>query len=151
MEIKDILLITENSKGTEKNLIMTFEDFKQFIFVEKFLKKDELADVMVELGRTVGNDKEWSEIYFTANKTVSARYCYDAEQMTRFLQGYYNSSEQSWTFDSDRSSSICIKRLKGVGGGTNGRRKLGAYQFKHRKHRLGRDRLYIILMAEIIE
>ena len=34
MDLKDMILVTENYKGTEKNMLMTLEDYKKFVSIE---------------------------------------------------------------------------------------------------------------------
>ena len=33
MDLKDMILVTENDKGTETNMLMTLDDYKSFIAV----------------------------------------------------------------------------------------------------------------------
>ena len=51
MDLKDMILVTENYKGTEKNMLMTLEDYKKFVSIEDM---SELAEHMLLLGRTRG-------------------------------------------------------------------------------------------------
>ena len=62
MDLKDMILVTENDRGTETNMLMTLDDYKSFIAVDDM---SELADNLLQLGRTLGEaDKqscmEWS-------------------------------------------------------------------------------------------
>jgi len=50
MDLKDMILVTENYKGTEKNMLMTLEDYKKFVSIEDM---SELAEHMLLLGRTL--------------------------------------------------------------------------------------------------
>ena len=46
MDLKDMILVTENYKGTEKNMLMTLEDYKKFVSIEDM---SELAEHMLLL------------------------------------------------------------------------------------------------------
>ena len=69
----------------------------------------ELADQMLCLGRTLGDDESFTEYYRAANVTISARFCKDEVQLGRFLQGLYNDSKE-FRFDKERSSPECIEK-----------------------------------------
>lgn len=130
MEINEIILVTENRKGTETNALMTFQDYIRYAQLEELNTQLELAELMVNLGRTVGNEKEWTEVYHTANKSISARYCMDEKQLAKFLQGFYNSTDQTWRFDSEMCSSLCLEKLNMIGLDTKGRRASRGYHYE---------------------
>lgn len=130
MEINEVILVTENRKGTETNALMTFQDYIRFAKFEELDTQIELAEVMVDLGRTVGNEKEWTEVYHAANKSISARYCIDEKQLMKFLQGDYNSTDQTWRFDSEMSSSLCLEKLIVLGIDTKGRRMSSGFHYE---------------------
>lgn len=115
MEITDMILITENCKGTETNYLLDMDDYLGFIDKDSYLSRSELAQNMCELGRTLRENADWAEIYYAPNKTVSARYCADEEQLGDFLRGCYNSTEQEWRFEEQRCSASCLKKMKDIG------------------------------------
>lgn len=94
MKITEIVLVTENWKGTEKNCLMTAEDYLKYLDLDKFDSRKDVAEAMLELGKTFGDESEWSEHYFAANVTVYARFCTDDVQLAKFLGGFYNSTDQ---------------------------------------------------------
>ena len=47
MDLKDMILVTENDRGTETNMLMTLDDYKSFIAVDDM---SELADNLLQLG-----------------------------------------------------------------------------------------------------
>ena len=51
MDLKDMILVTENDRGTETNMLMTLDDYKSFIAIDDM---SELADNLLQLGRTLG-------------------------------------------------------------------------------------------------
>ena len=67
---------------------------------------------MTDLGRTLGKREEWSEIYFVANKSVSARYCADTRQLQQFLLGSLDSCDQEVRFSDEQSSEVCLEKMK---------------------------------------
>ena len=80
MDLKDMILVMENYKGTERNMLMTLEDYKKFVAIDDM---SELADQMLLLGRTL------------------------AEGFTQFLQ---NSVEMMWNWDAFCKDIIMIQR-----------------------------------------
>ena len=87
MDLKDMILVTENDRGTETNMLMTLDDYKSFITVDDM---SELADNLLQLGRTLGEagnfpaaikvtaeyfpkkDRAFSTAIFNAGSTVGA-------------------------------------------------------------------------------
>ena len=111
MDLKDMILVTENDRGTETNMLMTLDDYKSFIAVDDM---SELAENLLQLGRTLGEADNFTEYYRAANVTVSARFCLDDIQLGHFLQGFYNDSKE-FRFDKEASSSECVAKLKEIG------------------------------------
>lgn len=111
MDLKDMILVTENDRGTETNMLMTLDDYKSFIAIDDM---SELADHLLQLGRTLGEADNFTEYYRAANVTVSARFCLDDIQLGHFLQGLYNDPKE-FRFDKEASSSECVAKLKEIG------------------------------------
>lgn len=88
MDLKDMILVMENYKGTERNMLMTLEDYKKFVAIDDM---SELADQMLLLGRTLAEG--FTEYYRAANVTV--------------LQ---NSVEMMWNWDAFCKDIIMIQR-----------------------------------------
>ena len=107
MDLRDIVLVIENDKGTEINMLMTLDGYKKFIAIDEM---SELADQMLCLGRTLGEKESFTEYYMAANVTISARFCKDDVQLGRFLQGLYNDSKE-FRFDKERSTPECIAKM----------------------------------------
>lgn len=125
MKITDIVLVTENWKGTEKNCLMTTEDYLRYLDLDRFDSRKDVAETMMELGKTIGNENVWSEYYFAANVTVSARFCTDDRQLARFLAGFYNSTDQQISFDKGMCSGECLDKLSELGMDTKGKVSIG--------------------------
>ena len=58
MDLKDMILVMENYKGTERNMLMTLEDYKKFVAIDDM---SELADNLLQLGRTLGEADNFAE------------------------------------------------------------------------------------------
>ena len=102
MKLNEMILVTENWKGTEINALMTFEDYKKQILSTMSENMDELTQAVLDLCESWRDKDHWSEIFFASNKSVNARYCNGEEQLRGFLMGYFNSTDQEWRFDEDR-------------------------------------------------
>lgn len=63
MDLKDMILVTENDRGTETNMLMALDDYKSFIAVDDM---SELADNLLQLGRTLGEADNFAEYYRAA-------------------------------------------------------------------------------------
>ena len=81
MDLKDMILVMENYKGTERNMLMTLEDYKKFVAIDDM---SELADQMLLLGRTLAEG--FTEYYRAANVTVFAKFCRDDVELGRLIQ-----------------------------------------------------------------
>lgn len=64
MNLTDIVLVTENDKGTETNMLMTVEDYKRFVDIEDL---SDLSEQMLLLGRTLGEADNFAEYYRKVN------------------------------------------------------------------------------------
>ncbi len=120
MKVNDIVMVTENRKGTETNFLMTVADYMDYIDLNSLESRQDVAEVMLELGGTLASEEAWSEIYNWANKTISARFCSSELQLQLFLQGYLNSTDQEVHFDEERCSKECLEKLRVMGMNTKG-------------------------------
>lgn len=121
MKLNEMILVTENWKGTEINALMTFEDYKKQILFTMSENMDELTQAVLDLCESWRDKDHWSEIFFASNKSVNARYCNGEEQLRGFLMGYFNSTDQECRFDEDKCSKECLEKLSVIGIKTNGR------------------------------
>ena len=120
MNVTDMILVTENRKGSETNSLMDLLDFIDFAVKESWLSLKELAEDMATLGITCGGKEKWMESCFAENTTLFARYCADEKQLEAFLRGSYN-PDKEWKFDEQRCSEKCLDCLKGLGISTDNR------------------------------
>ena len=69
MDLKYMILVTENDRGTETNMLMTLDDYKSFIAIDDM---SELAENLLQLGRTLGEADNFAEYYRAANVTIQS-------------------------------------------------------------------------------
>jgi len=129
MELNKIILVTENWKGTEANMLMTFEDYKARIVLPAFEIPDAIADAVSDLYDSLADKEHWGELYDGVNKSVSARFCSGETQLRQFLMGDFNGTGQKILLDEERSSTACLETLKAIGVGTGGRGAGLRYQY----------------------
>ncbi len=120
MNVTDMILVTENRKGSETNSLMDLLDFIDFAVKESWLSLKELAEDMATLGITCGGKEKWMESCFAENTTLFARYCADEKQLEAFFFFFYN-TDKEWKFDEQRCSENCLDCLKGLGISTDNR------------------------------
>ena len=115
MQITDIILVIENDKGTEKNLLIGFTEY-MLQFGTKIEKTPmEAALHTLDLERTRMDNEMWTELYFAANKSVHARYCSGLEQLSNFLAGAHNDRNLEHYLDESRCSQECMEFLGEIG------------------------------------
>jgi len=129
MKVTEIILVSENWKGTETNFLMTVADYLKYVDMDTFDSRKEVADSMIELGRTLGKENDWSELYFAGNKSVAARFCVDDRQLMKFLKGFYNSTDQEAVFDEKRCSAECLNKLAELGMDTRGKASIDSLSY----------------------
>lgn len=58
MDLKDMILVTENDRGTETNMLMTLDDYKSFIAVEEVDGiNDKLKEIIYQTQKSVDEDE----------------------------------------------------------------------------------------------
>ena len=115
MEITDIILVTENYKGTEKNMLMNFTEYMIQFGMQTGKTPSEAAFHTLDLERSKNDRGMWTEVYFSANKSVNARYCVDMDQLCYFLSGRYNDKNAEYYLDGERCSKECFELLDELG------------------------------------
>jgi len=130
MELNKIILVTENWKGTETNMLLTFEDYKAQMRLHVFDTMNEAADAISDLYESLADKDHWGEFYYIANKSVSARFCNGETQLRQFLMGDFNSTDQPVLLNEERCSHACLDTLKAIGIGTDGRSAGIRYQYE---------------------
>lgn len=113
--MRDMILVTENWKGTETNMLFNFVDYMKDIVFQTNKEKMEIALEVLELENTRDLRTSWVETYLAANKSYSARYCADYVQLVAFLKGNLNDNLANTRFDCERCSKDCLEKLQELG------------------------------------
>ena len=113
--MQDMIMVTENWKGTETNMLLNFTDYMKDIVFHTNKEKMEIALEVLELEHTRELREEWVETYFAANKSYSARYCADYNQLLQYLKGKLNDDIEEVRFDCERCSRDCLEKLQKLG------------------------------------
>ena len=113
--MQDMIMVTENWKGTETNMLLNFTDYMRDIVFHTNKEKMEIALEVLELEHTRDLREEWVETYLAANKSYSARYCADYNQLISFLKGKLNDDYENTRFDCERCSKDCLEKLQELG------------------------------------
>lgn len=111
----DMIMVTENWKGTETNMLLNFTDYMKDIVFHTNKEKMEIALEVLELEQTRDLKQEWVETYLAANKSYFARYCADYNQLLQFLKGKLNDDIEEVRFDCERCSKDCLEKLQELG------------------------------------
>lgn len=110
MKLKDMLLITNNNKGTEYKYLSSMEDYMT-ILLRAFEGSDtELSHAVQELCQTKENN-QCAEVYLAANKIFHARFCRDEWELRDFLMGNHGMTGGEVSFDKDRCTEECLDVL----------------------------------------
>lgn len=113
--MQDMIMVTENWKGTETNMLLNFTDYMRDIIFHTNKEKMEIALEVLELEHTRDLKTDWVETYLAANKSYSARYCVDYNQLISFLKGKLNDDFANTRFDCERCSKDCLEKLQDLG------------------------------------
>ena len=65
MKVTEIILVSEKWKGTETNFLMTVDDYLKYVDMDTFDSRKDVADSMIELGRTLGNRLLQDSVWMT--------------------------------------------------------------------------------------
>lgn len=139
MKIQDMILVIQNIKGNETNMLMTLEEYKEAYLFVSSLSREESAELLKGLFDTKFSEpgSGWAECYITANKSYYAKFCSGSDELQCFLHGSYN-DDKEFRFDRKESSVECLQALEeynlDVGGGAKGfmfHYEQKEHEFKH--------------------
>ncbi|MCM1159524.1 MAG: DpnD/PcfM family protein [Clostridium sp.] len=135
MKIQDMVLVIKNIKGSEKNMLMTLEEYKEAYLFVSSLSREESAEQLKELFGTKFSEagKGWAECYITANKSYYAKFCSGSDELQCFLAGTYN-EDKEFQFDREESSSECLRALEEYNLGTSGEAKGFMFHYEPKRH-----------------
>ena len=135
MKIQDMVLVIENTKGNEKNMLMTLKEYKEAYLFVSCLSREESAQALKELFDTKlsGAGTGWAERYITANQSYYAKFCSGSDELQCFLHGSYN-DDKEFRFDREESSRECMWALEEYNLDVNGAAKGFMFHYKQREH-----------------
>lgn len=110
MKLEDMIMAVENRKGTEINFLLNLTDYMETALKLWGEYAEDMAGVVSTLYETKTGKKDWSDLYFAANKSIHASFCTGEAQLRGFLAGNFNDGE--WAFDEDRCSKDCLAVLR---------------------------------------
>lgn len=110
MKLEDMVMVVENHKGTETNFLLNLTDYMETALKLWGEHAEDMAGVVSTLYETKMGKKDWSDLYFAANKSIHASFCTGEPQLRGFLAGNFNNGE--WSFDEGRCSKECLDVLR---------------------------------------
>lgn len=129
MKLKDVLLITNNNKGTEYKYLSSLEDYMAILLRAFEGSETELSHVVQELCQTKENN-QCAEVYLAANKTFHARFCRDEWELRDFLVGNHGMTAAEVSFDKDRCTKECLEVLTAYNMDHEGHPLIGALHYE---------------------
>lgn len=135
MKIQDMILVIQNIKGKETNMLMTLEEYKEAYLFVSSLSREESAQALKELFDTKlsGAGGGWAERYITANKSYYAKFCSGIDELQCFLLGTYN-DDKNFQFDREESSRECMWALEEYNLDVNGVAKGFLFHYEQKEH-----------------
>lgn len=135
MRIQDMVLVIENTKGSEKNMLMTVKEYKEAYLFVSSLSREESAELLKGLFDTKFSElgSGWAERYITANKSYYAKFCSGSDELQCFLQGSYN-DDKEFRFDRKESSVECLQALEEYNLDVNGGAKGFMFHYEQKEY-----------------
>lgn len=114
MKLEDVILVTENRKGTEIKYLSSFEDYFELLTQIQMGDAMELSHMIKHLFQTK-EDKGCVETYVSANKTIYAKFCNSEAELRGFLLGLKDEGQEKATFNEEKCSAECFAVLETYG------------------------------------
>ena len=135
MKIQDMVLVIENTKGREKNMLMTLKEYKEAYLFVSSLSREQSAELLKQLFDTKFSEagKGWAECYITANKSYYAKFCSGSDELQCFLLGKFN-DDKNFQFDRKESSVECLQALEEYNLDVNGGAKGFMFHYEQKGH-----------------
>ena len=113
MKIEDMIMVIENRKGIETNMLCTMSEFVVNFVLGGEKQQVQILEEAMKL-RDTKHGTEWYEEYYSSNVSVNARFCAGEAELRLFLKGIYNDTPTG-IFSEERSSEACLKHLEKIG------------------------------------
>ncbi len=136
MKLENMILVTENCKGTETIFLLNLPDYMAMVLKACEDSAIDMADAISQLYSTKEGKNGCSELYFRANISSQARFCASEGQLRSFLMGIGSeeANEEKPVFDDSRCSEECFEVLKAYGIGTDGHSLLNSLHYEAVAH-----------------
>lgn len=122
MKLEDMILVTENRKGTESIFLLNLPGYMEMVLNTCEDSAIDMADAVKQLYETKEGKGGCSELYFRANISSQAMFCMGEAHLRCFLLGLQDGAakEVKPVFDEARCTPECFGVLKSYGIGTDG-------------------------------
>lgn len=133
MKLKDMILVSNNNKGTEYKYLAGIEDYMAVLFRTFDGSEAEVAHAVKELCQTKGNNL-WTEVYTAANKTFHARFCGSEQELRNFLMGSHGMVRGESIFDKGSCTEECLDVLTAYNMDCGGHPLIGKLHYERQEH-----------------
>lgn len=121
MKLEDVILVTENCKGTKAKFLLNISDYIEMVLQDCEYSAMEVSDVLEQLYGTKEGKGGCSELYYQGDLSRQTRFCSSQAQLQSFLLGMQEEeNEKKPVFDNSRCSQECLEVLKAYGIDTKG-------------------------------
>lgn len=123
MKLEDMILVTENRKGTESIFLLNLSDYMEMVIRACEDSAVNMAGALAQLYDTREGKSRCSELYFFREDTSSqAVFCTNEAQLQCFLFGQQDGriKQEKPVFEEARCTSECFEVLKAYGIDTDG-------------------------------
>lgn len=137
MKLEEMILVIENRKGEETNYLFTLSEYMKTVGVLYDGHLGDISQAVEELYATQKDSSKWEGFYYSANKSLSARFCSGQDQLRGFLFGTFNeeiNNKRDFRFDEERCPKECLEVLKAYGMGTDGHSKFNSLHYEKMQH-----------------
>jgi len=87
MKLEDMILVTENSGGTERKFLAGLAEYMGMMLDACGDSAQDMADAVQQLYATREDEKRYNTLYFSADKSSRAAFCSSVGQLVSFLAG----------------------------------------------------------------
>lgn len=136
MKLEDMILVTENHKGTESIFLLNLSDYMEMVLKACEDSARDMADALAQLYNTREGKDGCSELYFRADISSQAVFCTNEAQLKCFLLGLQagNEKEEKPVFDEARCTPDCFEVLKAYGIGPDGHSLFNSLHYEAVEH-----------------
>jgi len=114
MDLKNIILVIKNFSTEQINMLMTKNDYIQYIEKLGYGKSKPTIKIhSADLGSTfndTANTLNWAKINFENRTSIYARYCENEMMLNKFIKGGFN-DQKFWYFDKENTSHECFEYI----------------------------------------